>query len=193
MVERVCKICGEVFYTNIHNKQCCSPECSKKNTLKTGKRWYSNSRKAKQQEVTAQRLNVCDEFCEGCVYMAQLSDVTVCCNYFLSTGARRPCLAGTGCTVKETGEKRTQWRKEADEEWSKLKEARKRARKNERERERWRKKREAMVKTKVCPICGMEFQTGDSKRRYCSQACSYTARKSQYSAYDKKRAENANN
>ena len=39
--------------------------------------------------------------CKGCIYCGRLKD----CEYFIKTGARRPCKAGEGCTVKVIGKR----------------------------------------------------------------------------------------
>lgn len=39
--------------------------------------------------------------CEGCVHFYGAYKHNRCCNYLFDTGYRRPCPAGTGCTVKE--------------------------------------------------------------------------------------------
>ena len=46
---------------------------------------------------------VCNRYCFGCIYHREMSGYTGgCCNYIFITGKPRPCLAGKGCTVKET-------------------------------------------------------------------------------------------
>ena len=40
--------------------------------------------------------------CRGCFYYGGNSDAVKCCSYFLTTGIRRPCPPGEGCTVKKT-------------------------------------------------------------------------------------------
>ena len=44
--------------------------------------------------------NVCDEYCDKCVYYLGWGSGTKMCNYYLMTGKRRPCDPGTGCTVR---------------------------------------------------------------------------------------------
>ena len=111
---------------------------------------------------------VCDSYCKGCVYCQLASgDATFVCVYFLKTNIRRPCPAGTGCTVKETGKKHNVWRQMTDEEWKQ--------RERERNRLRREKKRKAKMRTVICPICGKAFQTSDSRKMYCSKECSYEA------------------
>lgn len=41
---------------------------------------------------------ICDIWCEGCNYLPKVG--TICCDYLMTTGHRRPCPAGTGCTVR---------------------------------------------------------------------------------------------
>lgn len=97
--------------------------------------------------------NVCDRFCTGCVFLGHANGKMNLCEYFLQTGVRRPCPAGTGCTVKDAGKKKIQWKHENDQTW-----------KN-------REKREKQVLHKVCPRCGREFETDNSQRVYCSNQC----------------------
>ena len=40
-----------------------------------------------------------DSYCENCAYQGKVGDM-LCCNYIFETEHRRPCPAGTGCTVK---------------------------------------------------------------------------------------------
>lgn len=40
--------------------------------------------------------------CRGCFYYGGNSDAVKSCSYFLTTGIRRPCPPGEGCTVKKT-------------------------------------------------------------------------------------------
>lgn len=95
-------------------------------------------------------VNVCDKFCKGCAFYEPYS---VTCNYFLKTGQLRPCPAGTGCTVKDTGKKKIRWKHENDRTW-----------KN-------RQKREKQVLHKVCPCCGSSFETENPRMVYCSNRC----------------------
>lgn len=44
--------------------------------------------------------NVCDKYCENCIYFHGWSDNGLCCNYILMKGVSRPCDPGKGCTVK---------------------------------------------------------------------------------------------
>jgi hypothetical protein len=49
---------------------------------------------------------LCDKSCEGCIHLSHFYDDLTCCNYFITTGERRPCPPGKGCTVRETKRKR---------------------------------------------------------------------------------------
>ncbi len=51
--------------------------------------------------------SVCDKFCEDCIYRSCLTDYLKYCTYFFTTEQRRPCPAGTGCTVKVKRKKKT--------------------------------------------------------------------------------------
>lgn len=56
------------------------------------------------------RKGICNSFCKGCVYNQYASGVeSTLCTYYLETGIRRPCPAGTGCTVKRTGRRKGDW------------------------------------------------------------------------------------
>lgn len=104
---------------------------------------------------------VCDSYCKGCVYSNRVAGEDIlCCVYYFKTNSRRPCPAGSGCTVKEAGRNRSAWRHENDATWEKAKKERER----ERGRLRREKKRKAKMRTLVCPICGKEFQTSDSRQ-----------------------------
>lgn len=113
-----------------------------------------------------------NSYCKGCIYCTKLS-VGLCCEYFLKTNKRRPCPAGSGCTVKETGRNSSAWRHENEAAWEKVQKERER----ERDRLRREKKRKAKMRTLVCPICGKEFQTSDSRKMYCSKECGYEAQR----------------
>lgn len=115
---------------------------------------------------------ICDSYCKGCVFSAYVNGgVLRVCMYMLKTGKRRPCPAGSGCTVKETGRNRSAWRHENEAAWEKVQKERER----ERGKLRREKKRKAKMRTVICPICGKAFQTSDSRKMYCSKECSYEA------------------
>ena len=40
--------------------------------------------------------------CGGCIYYYGPSEGTICCNYLLDTGKRRPCPPGKDCTVRKS-------------------------------------------------------------------------------------------
>ena len=51
--------------------------------------------------------SVCDKYCKGCVYNAEISSfIYGYCNYIFNERKRRPCPAGKGCTVKKKGRTR---------------------------------------------------------------------------------------
>jgi endogenous inhibitor of DNA gyrase (YacG/DUF329 family) len=77
------------------------------------------------------------------------------CEYFFCTGKRRPCPAGTGCTVKKTGKKKTNWRYEADRTWEIKK----------------KQEKEPVVYHRACPTCGTEFDTTSKNKVYCCKKC----------------------
>ena len=50
---------------------------------------------------------VCNRYCKGCVYNAELgSPKSGYCNYIFVERKRRPCPAGNGCTVRIKGRTR---------------------------------------------------------------------------------------
>lgn len=55
---------------------------------------------------TAQ-AGMCDSYCDGCVHLTEVSLNTRmrACYYIVDTGRKRPCPAGTGCTVKSGGKR----------------------------------------------------------------------------------------
>ena len=101
---------------------------------------------------------VCDRFCKGCIYCQLASgNTTFLCTYYLVTDKRRPCPAGTGCTVKNTGKKKGAWEYQNDAEWAKkMAEAR---------------KAKQVVRTVICAECGTEFDTTVAHQIYCSKRC----------------------
>lgn len=173
MDEKVCKVCGAVFMPHGNNQICCSKECSRQNKndktrsyAQDYKRRRLEERKTQKEDAPKekpkkkpkvehipyqQRSGVCDKFCNGCVFLGYGNGETKLCEYLLRTDQRRPCPAGTGCTVKQTGKKKTTWRHEADRTW-KIK-----------------KKKE--VYHRVCPCCGTEFDTTDSRKIFCTKSC----------------------
>ena len=120
---------------------------------------------------------LCDSYCKNCVFSQNASgDWLKLCTYFLTTGIRRPCPAGDGCTVKETGKKKPHWRKEADKKWKNIK--------KQKTKKREKKPKPDKTVTVICRICGVPFQTTDTRRRFCSDVCRDVARKQQYKEYD---------
>lgn len=51
--------------------------------------------------------SVCDKNCDNCVYYKMIFQDLKYCAYFFDTDNRRPCPAGTGCTVKVKRKKKT--------------------------------------------------------------------------------------
>lgn len=49
----------------------------------------------------------CDKFCHDCWYYRMIFHDLKYCSYFFDTDKRRPCPAGTGCTVKVKRKKKT--------------------------------------------------------------------------------------
>jgi hypothetical protein len=95
------------------------------------------------------------------VFLTWANGNTRVCEYLFMTNRRRPCFAGKGCTVKQTGKKKSTWRYEADETWEIKKKA---------ERKKLTQGKE--VFHRECPACGKEFETTDSRMIYCCRKCS---------------------
>lgn len=59
---------------------------------------------AKEEPSTS----VCDAHCGGCIHLTEVcwGGLSMACYYRINTGKKRPCPAGKGCTVKETGERK---------------------------------------------------------------------------------------
>lgn len=106
------------------------------------------------------KKSICDSYCDGCIFKGILQSDLRVCNYFLATKIRRPCPAGKGCTVKQTGKKKYGWALEYDATWEQ-------------------KKREPRIKPgkavfhRECAYCGKKFDTVDSRKIFCSADCRY--------------------
>ena len=55
---------------------------------------------------------VCDRYCLNCIYYIGVAGDACFCNYYLMTDKRRPCDAGTGCTVRELRKRKRKPRKD---------------------------------------------------------------------------------
>lgn len=123
------------------------------------------------------RENICDEYCDGCAYLNRAGGTVIrCCNYYLTTGAHRPCPAGTGCIVKRSGKKQIQWSKENAERWQNLKEKRQKQKPEK-------KKRIAQIQRIICKGCGKPFVPEDPRRLYCCEECREKAREERRKEY----------
>lgn len=117
-------------------------------------------------------------YCNGCIYASSMGDGYIICNYFLQTSIRRPCPAGEGCTVKQTGKKLRQRQDENNATRKKEKEKMPKPPKVP-------KAKSVRTVTLVCRFCGASFQTTDSRRHYCSDDCSAAGKKQYRSDYEK--------
>ena len=74
-------------------------------------RTAKEAEKAKLAEQKKE-IHLVDEYCVGCAFRRTLSQFGYCCDYIEIMGQRRPCPAGTGCTVKRVGKVKRQqcWR-----------------------------------------------------------------------------------
>lgn len=100
--------------------------------------------------------NVCDSFCNGCVYKGLVQGHVPSCNYIFMEDKQRPCPPGKGCTVKVEGNYKAT-----------VEERRSRATRYQRER------RAANTPGKTCQICGTVFHS--YMRKYCSKGCAHKA------------------
>ena len=133
---------------------------------------------------------ICDSYCKGCVFNGYFNgkSLTVC-EYFLRTGQLRPCPAGTGCTVKQTGNKKQLWRHQGDATWKnagkKLSEG-KPARRSKRAKKQ---KPPRTVYHRSCPNCGTEFDTTNKHKIYCCRRCTDQVRNRRHYAREKAQKE----
>lgn len=109
------------------------------------------------------------DYCKDCTY-GSIAGEHIICNYFLSTGIRRPCPAGDGCTVKKKGRKVNNWGYEDGIKWKQADEYRKQCREERLEQIR-RERHLKNIRIATCPECGKEFEAYDPKRIYCSNQC----------------------
>ena len=166
MADKVCVICGAVFHPRNHRQICCSKKCSDENNRRINKDRNNAWRKERQEKtqkaneaLALQCPSVCDRFCDGCVFVSYGSGGLRICGYYIRTNRRRPCPAGTGCTVKNTGKRKTTWRYEADETW-----------KTRQQREEKRTQGKEVFHRK-CLHCGKEFDTTDVRKIFCCRTC----------------------
>lgn len=57
--------------------------------------------------MPSNKVKLCDSFCKDCVFSTRLCGDALCCDYYLITGVRRPCLARSGCAVKKKGRRKS--------------------------------------------------------------------------------------
>ena len=114
-----------------------------------------------------------DKYCNGCIYKGVVENHLPCCNYIFMEDKRRPCPPGKGCTVKVEGN----YKATVEE---------RRSQAAERQREHRAKVRAANMRTIKCDICGAEFKSADTRRRYCSKECGHIAHIQQTREYWKK-------
>lgn len=166
MAERICKICGKRFIPHNPVQVCCDAKCSAKNG-RNNSRDYQRQKRAqeKKPEKKIPKVKVCDSYCNGCIYQGYATGDLKLCEYMLRTEKRRPCPAGTGCTVKQVGERTKAWREENDETW---------IAKQQRKKKPIPPKHE--VYHKQCPVCGKIFETGKSNKLYCCEDCAVKAK-----------------
>lgn len=98
---------------------------------------------------------ICDEYCLDCKFFGGHAEFECCCNYFLTTNKRRPCPAGTGCTVKIKRKNKRKFGKYSILSLQKAKETK--------------KKKEPVIKR--CPECGKEFLLNRPNKKYCNYEC----------------------
>ena len=101
--------------------------------------------------------SVCDEYCLNCKYFYGSSEYELCCTYYLETDKRRPCPAGTGCTVKKKSKQKRMCQKFQHERMN-VKEQTKQGR-----------------VFRNCLLCGKEFLVTRHDKKYCDAVCCYIA------------------
>lgn len=133
MVKAVkCQICKQPFIARSPNaKYCpgCQKEAKRRADAEHEKRRQAaraalrNGTKIKKGGETkdgaiasqqAPTIKLVDAYCVGCTYLTVIScDATnqKACDYIGATNRCRPCPAGKGCTVKNTGKKKYDWRR----------------------------------------------------------------------------------
>ena len=114
------------------------------------------------------------DYCKDCTY-GSIAGEHIICNYFLSTGIRRPCPAGDGCTVKKKGRKVNNWGYEDGIKWKQADDYRKQLREERLEQIR-RERQIKNLRIATCPECGNAFQTDSPKRIYCCDKCKNRAK-----------------
>ena len=130
--------------------------------------------------------SICDEYCDGCIY-SQREGGSVglrICTYYLVTDIRRPCPAGSGCTVRKNGRKANRWSYEANNTWQQKKTT---AQRNDDYTEKLRQIIKAQkIMSKQCKECGETFITDNPSRAYCSIRCKNRIAQRKY--YERKKA-----
>lgn len=121
---------------------------------------------------------LCDSYCNKCVYASGVNGFAhyTVCNYYLITGIRRPCQAGDGCIVKQTGKKVSRWSYENNNAWETVKRNAKKRRDDEYQEKLKQLRRALRMTTKVCAECGQEFKTEIDKQIYCCVKCKNRAK-----------------
>ena len=108
---RVCEDCGKPLQEPVGRNKLC-PECKKKHVEATRAKYreVTNARKRQKamlkrykqscKRVSDKQIKCCDTYCHDCDHYSKAAGYEMC-NYMLNTGKRRPCLGGTGCTVRK--------------------------------------------------------------------------------------------
>lgn len=168
---KICQDCGCEYEAGGEKSRFC-PICIKRrqseaakdrNLCKIGGRINADKQKEKRQSrKKPEKVSVCDSYCTGCTFLGYGNGTTKLCEYFLKTSFRRPCPAGTGCTVKHTGKRRNVWSYQNDATWK--------------------NKQSGQL---TCPVCGAEFWPSDHRQKYCSANCKSKAANRAYRARKK--------
>lgn len=145
---KVCPTCGHTFLTDKRNRKYCSDECAKEWNRT---RYAQNKREEKKKPIII--CAVCGKEFEGKSAQAKYCS--------------EECRAAAW--VKYNREKRAAMR-ETPEGREKLREQRKKNRKPAQKRKKQEKTHQEQM-TKVCAICGNEFETGSHSAKYCSDKC----------------------
>jgi hypothetical protein len=156
----------------VPSQLCCSKECSKENNRRLNNKHKKKDTKAEKPKDIPyrERPNVCDSFCDGCIYKGIVEANLRCCNFIFVADKIRPCPSGNGCTVKKTvtKEEREEARAKRHREWME-------------------KKKAQRMRTVICAYCGREFQTSDSRKKYCRPDCSRRGRQEAWREREERR------
>ena len=176
MFEKICQGCGCEYEAKTKRSRFC-PICFKERQLEKQRQYQKklllDHAKAAQNKIEKPKQDVCDSFCDNCIYRGKAGSLR-CCNRYLATDIRKNGGFGKNCKDKVTPAM-VKAKKKAIEKKPKAP-----------------KPAPAFGRITVCPICQIEFQANKQQRKYCSPECTHVARLETYKQQHKKRKEKAN-